>query len=95
MTYYKKRVDNNQLEIIKAFQAMGATVLNLSTVGKGCPDLLIGYKNKHSVLVEVKSKTGKFTEPQLKFMEQWQGGAVNRIDSVDGAIRLIKLLDIS
>jgi Holliday junction resolvase len=94
MTYYKKRVDNNQLEIIKAFQNMGATVLNLSTVGKGCPDLLIGYKNI-SVLVEVKSKTGKFTEPQLKFMEQWQGGAVNRIDSVDGAIRLIKLLDIS
>ena len=94
MTYYKKRVDNNQLEIIKAFQSMGATVLNLSAVGKGCPDLLIGYKNI-SVLVEVKSKTGKFTELQLKFMEQWQGGAVNRIDSVDGAIRLIKLLDIS
>ena len=94
MTYYKKRVDNNQLEIIKAFQSMGATVLNLSAVGKGCPDLLIGYKNI-SVLVEVKSKTGKFTEPQLKFMEQWHGGAVNRIDSVDGAIRLIKLLDIS
>ena len=91
---FPKKVDNNQLDIVKAFRSMGATVLNLSGVGKGCPDLLIGYKNI-SVLVEVKSKTGKFTEPQLKFMEQWQGGAVNRIDSVDGAIRLIKLLDIS
>ena len=91
---FPKKVDNNQLDIVKAFRSMGATVLNLSTVGKGCPDLLIGYKGI-SVLVEVKSKTGKFTEPQLKFMEQWQGGAVNRIDSVDGAIRLIKLLDIS
>ena len=92
---FPKKVDNNQLDIVKAFRSMGATVLNLSGVGKGCPDLLIGYKNKHSVLVEIKSKTGKFTEPQLKFMEQWQGGPVNRIDSVDGAIRLIKLLDIS
>ena len=91
---FPKKVDNNQLDIVKAFRSMGATVLNLSAVGKGCPDLLIGYKGI-SVLVEVKSKTGKFTEPQLKFMEQWQGGAVNRIDSVDGAIRLIKLLDIS
>ena len=91
---FPKKVDNNQLDIVKAFRSMGATVLNLSGVGKGCPDLLIGYKNI-SVLVEVKSKTGKFTEPQLKFMEQWRGGAVNRIDSVDGAIRLIKLLDIS
>lgn len=91
---FPKKVDNNQLEIVKVFKSLGATVLNLSGVGKGCPDLLIGYKGI-SVLVEIKSKTGKFTEPQLKFMEQWQGGAVNRIDSVDGAIRLIKLLDIS
>ena len=91
---FPKKVDNNQLDIVKAFRSMGATVLNLSAVGKGCPDLLIGYKGI-SVLVEVKSKTGKFTEPQLKFMEQWQGGAVNRIDSIDGAIRLIKLLDLS
>jgi Holliday junction resolvase len=91
---FPKKVDNNQLDIVKTFRSMGATVLNLSAVGKGCPDLLIGYKGI-SVLVEIKSKTGKFTEPQLKFMEQWQGGAVNRIDSIDGAIRLIKLLDIS
>lgn len=91
---FPKKVDNNQLEIVKVFKSLGATVLNLSAVGKGCPDLLIGYKGI-SVLVEIKSKTGKFTEPQLKFMEQWQGGAVNRIDSIDGAIRLIKLLDIS
>jgi len=91
---FPKKVDNNQLEIVKVFKSLGATVLNLSGVGKGCPDLLIGYKGI-SVLVEIKSKTGKFTEPQLKFMEQWRGGAVNRIDSVDGAIRLIKLLDIS
>ena len=91
---FPKKVDNNQLDIVKAFRSMGATVLNLSTVGKGCPDLLIGYKNI-SVLVEIKSKTGKFTEPQLKFIEQWRGGPVNRINSVEGAIRLIKLLDIS
>jgi len=91
---FPKKVDNNQLEIVKTFKSMGATVLNLSAVGKGCPDLLIGYKGI-SVLVEIKSKTGKFTEPQLKFMKQWRGGAVNRIDSIDGAIRLIKLLDIS
>jgi Holliday junction resolvase len=91
---FPKKVDNNQLEIVKVFKSLGATVLNLSGVGKGCPDLLIGYKGI-SVLVEIKSKTGKFTEPQLKFMKQWQGGAVNRIDSIDGAIRLIKLLDIS
>jgi Holliday junction resolvase len=94
MTYYAKRVDSNQNEIINAFIALGASVLNLSRVGQGCPDLLIGYKGKHSILIEVKSKSGKFTEPQVKFMQNWRGGAVNRIDSVDAAIRLIKMLDM-
>jgi len=90
---YAKRVDENQNLIKHTFIALGASVLNLSRVGQGCPDLLIGYKGK-SVLVEVKSAKGTFTEPQIKFMQNWRGGAVSRIDSVDAAIRLIKMLDI-
>jgi hypothetical protein len=95
MTYYAKRVDENQKLIINTFIAMGASVLNLSRVGQGCPDLLIGYKGKHSILVEVKANERKaYTEPQVKFMQNWRGGAVCRIDSVDAAIRLIKMLDM-
>jgi Holliday junction resolvase len=94
MTYYKRRVDENQSQLINTFIALGASVLNLSRVGEGCPDLLIGYKNK-SVLVEVKTNERKpFTESQVKFMQNWRGGAVSRIDSVDAAIRLIKMLDM-
>jgi Holliday junction resolvase len=94
MTYYKKRVDENQKTLVHTFIALGASVLNLSTVGRGCPDLLIGYRGK-SVLVEIKSsEKATYTEPQVKFMQTWRGGAVSRIDSVDAAIRLIKMLDI-
>ena len=94
MTYYKKRVDENQKQIVHTFIALGASVLNLSTVGRGCPDLLIGYRGK-SVLVEIKRDSkATFTEPQVKFMQEWRGGAVSRIDSVDAAIRLIKMLDM-
>jgi Holliday junction resolvase len=94
MTHYRKKVDANQKEIVSAFISLGSSVLNLSRVGEGCPDLLIGYKGK-TVLVEVKStEKAKFTEPQIKFMQNWRGGTVSRIDSVDAAIRLIKMLDI-
>lgn len=94
MTYYKKRVDDNQKQLVHTFIALGASVLNLSTVGRGCPDLLIGYKGK-SVLVEIKRNSkATFTDPQVKFMQDWRGGAVSRIDSVDAAIRLIKMLDM-
>lgn len=92
--YRPKRVDENQKTIVHTFIALGASVLNLSTVGRGCPDLLIGYKGK-SVLVEIKrNDKATYTEPQIKFMQNWRGGAVSRIDSVDAAIRLIKMLDI-
>ena len=94
MTYYKRRVDDNQKSIVHTFIALGCSVLDLSTVGRGCPDLLVGYKG-NSVLVEVKSSAkATFTESQIKFMQDWRGGAVSRIDSVDAAIRLIKMLDI-
>ena len=94
MTYYKKRVDENQSQIIHTFIALGASVLNLSRVGQGCPDILVGYK-KHSVLCEIKrNEKSAYTEPQIKFMQTWRGGAVSRIDSVDAAIRLIKMLDM-
>jgi len=94
MTYYKKRVDENQKQLVHTFIALGASVLNLSTVGRGCPDLLIGYRGK-SVLVEIKKDSkASYTDPQIKFMQEWRGGAVSRIDSVDAAIRLIKMLDM-
>ena len=96
MTYYKRRVDANQNQIIHTFIALGASVLNLSRVGEGCPDILIGYKGKHSILCEIKANEKKlYTEPQIKFMQNWRGGAICRIDSVDAAIRLIKMLDMA
>lgn len=94
MTYYKKRVDENQKQIIHTFIALGASVLNLSRVGEGAPDLAIGYKG-NTVFVEVKRDSkAPYTDSQVKFMQEWRGGAVSRIDSVDAAIRLIKMLDI-
>jgi DNA-binding NarL/FixJ family response regulator len=36
------KVDANQTEITAALRQMGATVQHIHTVGKGCPDLLVG-----------------------------------------------------
>lgn len=93
MNKYAKKVDKNQLEIVNALKGMGASVLDLSTVGKGCPDLAVGYRGV-TVLVEIKSSDkAKFTEPQLRFMGEWKGSTVSRINDVQGAITLLKFLD--
>lgn len=92
MNKYAKRVDANQREIVDAFKKMGASVFDASHIGAGFPDLLIGYGGR-TVLVEIKSsEKAKFTDAQLKFMAEWKGSAVSRINDVQGAITLIKFL---
>ena len=38
------KVDANQSDIVAGLRSIGATVQPLHAVGKGCPDLLIGYR---------------------------------------------------
>lgn len=90
---YAKRTDNNHSEIVKTLRQLGCSVFDTSRVGGGYPDLTIGKNNK-TVLVEIKAnEKSKFTPAQELFMMNWRGSAVVRINDVDGAIRLVKLLD--
>jgi Holliday junction resolvase len=89
---YAKRVYLNHTEIVKTLRSLGAGVVDMSRVGQGFPDLLIHFQNQ-SVLVEVKSgESKKFTQAQLKFISNWQGPAIVRINDVEGAIRLMNIL---
>lgn len=47
------RVDANQAAIAEALRSCGATVQLIHTVGKGCPDLLVGFGGIN-LLLEVK-----------------------------------------
>jgi hypothetical protein len=90
---YAKRVDSNHSDIVKTLRDLGCSVFDTSRVAGGFPDLVIGRNNK-TVLVEVKAdEKSKFTPAQELFMMNWRGSTVVRIDSVDSAIRLVKLLD--
>ena len=86
-----KRTDINQKDIVHALRTFGATVIDLSGVGKGCPDLLVGFSNK-TYLIEIKRDSkAKFTPQQLQFNESWRGGIVARIETIDEAIELLNL----
>ena len=54
------KADANQLEIIEAFLKCGCKVIDLSKVGGGCPDLLVGHRYGND-LVEVKAEKGRQT----------------------------------
>lgn len=87
-----KRVDQNQKEIVSTFRQLGMSVLILSNVGKGCPDLCLGYDG-NCYLVEIKNGSKppsgqKLTEAEQHFFDSWKGN-VCIINSIDEAIRFV------
>jgi hypothetical protein len=90
----KAKTDLNQTPIVQALRAIGASVLILAQVGKGCPDLLVGYRGQN-FLLEVKHGNGKLTADQVEFFAAWQGqvyevrSAVEAVDVLLNDVRKI------
>jgi hypothetical protein len=73
------RVDANQKEIVRALRAVGATVQSLADVGRGCPDLLVGFRATN-YLLEVKDgskppSARTLTTDEDKWFVKWYGTA--------------------
>jgi hypothetical protein len=86
------RTDNNHAEVRKALRDAGATVEDLSAVGKGCPDLLAGWRG-WNFLFEVKDGSKPpshrvLTVDQKEWHATW-GGQVNVVTSGDEAVAVM------
>jgi hypothetical protein len=82
-----KRVDANQSLIVAALRAMGASVQILSTVGHGCPDLLVAFRGKN-VVMEIKMPGGKLTKDEWIWHHEWHGDHYV-VHSVEEAIDIL------
>lgn len=84
------RVDKTQEEIVVCLRLIGASVQLLHTVGKGCPDSIIGFKGK-TYLVEFKTgEKAEFTPDQLAWNLDWKGAPVLRFNGVSDALEWAK-----
>jgi len=81
------RIDSNHAEIVAALRKCGASVINLSRVGEGCPDLLVGMLGRN-VLLEVKAEKGRVRPNQQALIATWPGEAYI-VRSVDEALAAI------
>lgn len=87
---FAKKVDLIQKDVVNKLRSMGATVIDLSAVGKGMTDLLVGFDGQ-TILLEVKSGIDKkFTPQQIKFFATWTGGMLARVNSVQEAEELLQ-----
>lgn len=84
----RHRADKNQQKIIDELRELGVSVLVLSQVGGGCPDLLIGFRGKN-YLIEVKTPVGKLRPKQTEFIFNWHGRPVLVARSLDEILGFI------
>ena len=88
----KARVDANQKEIVQQLRKRGISVLHTHQLGKGAPDIVIGYMNQN-YLIEIKdgnkSKSQqKLTPDELEFASNW-GGNYAVCNSLEQILQLI------
>ena len=75
---HKVSRDSNHAEIVKELIQHDISVLDLSMVGSGCPDILIGFRtvmgSRVNILVELKSSPKAVVRPvQQEFLFHWKG----------------------
>lgn len=92
----RAKLDVNHLEIVATLRKCGATVVSLASVGSGVPDLLVGYSGQ-TCLMEIKDgdkppSQQKLSEDQLRFHAEWRGGPLVVVNSVDAALRILKVM---
>lgn len=72
--------DLNHNDVAGYLEDKGFTVLDLSRVGNGCPDMAVSYMQQNcrqfTALVEVKKPGGKLNPEQKKVRAGWQGAYV-------------------
>lgn len=88
----RAKVDANQKEIVKALEEYGATVLHLHQVGKGCPDIAVGWRGVN-YFFEIKDgakfkSERKLTADEKRWHETWRG-TVHVIESKEQALMAI------
>lgn len=86
----RARVDDNQKEIVADLRKVGCTVEHLHTVGKGVPDLLVGYAGKNHLL-EVKDgnkppSARRLTPDQELWHAGWRGNVFTVTSTADALV---------
>lgn len=88
------KIDANQNEIVNALRKAGCSVQILSSVGKGCPDLLVARAGIN-YLLELKDgkkpkSAQKLTPDQVVWHGKWES-CVHVVNSIESAFEAVGL----
>ena len=86
------KVDDNQRQIVEWLRRAGATVQSLAMVGKGCPDIVVGYRGQN-YLMEIKDgnkppSARRLTTDEEHWHDSW-AGTVHVVEHPESALLII------
>ena len=76
---------------MEALRAAGASVVDVSQVGQGLPDLIVG-RGGITRLLEVKEPGGRLKPDQIAFIATWRGLEPRVVTTAEEALRAIGAL---
>ena len=97
MRYGAKR-DANHSEIVAALQEYGVSVIDTSHIGRGFPDLMLGWYGQ-TLMMEIKNPKTQYgrrglNKNQMRWKEDWKGGPYAVVSTVDGAMAAVVALEM-
>lgn len=89
------RRDANHKDVGDYLRALGWSVLDLASLGNGCPDIVVG-KPGFACLVEIKDgslppSARKLTEKEQTVRDNWDGPYIVALSGEDAAAQLLML----
>lgn len=82
---YAPKRDFNHTDVVKAYEEAYCTVLDLSKVGFGCPDILVAFAGR-CYLREIKTERGNLGPAQKRFQDVWRGPKIEVVRDPASAI---------
>ena len=84
------KVDVNQPALVEQIRDLGYTVQHLHTLGKGCPDIMVGGKGMN-YLFEIKNPEydGKLTPDEQEWHDMWQG-QVDVVETIEDILDVVR-----
>lgn len=88
------RVDDNHQQIVEFLRERGCTLQSLANIGKGCPDLLVGFRQQN-ILMEVKNgllrPSRRVLTDEEAWWHGWWRGQVAVVESEEDVVRVLEL----
>lgn len=87
-----KKTDRNHSSIVRDLRSVGASVQSLASIGKGCPDILVGFRGRNFIF-EIKDPEQPPSKRSLtRYEAGWHEGWKGQVGTVETFSQILEII---